>query len=293
MPRGYRLLVVALGLILAAQHPNVGAQPKQSSPQERSASALENIAARYDEQAEGVQRSPEGKPCNSGDDKRNSDLCAQWKAADAAADAARWASWGTWFTGVSTVLVVIALGLTLQSNLIAREGIEGQLRPWLNVSAAPTIGFKFVQDEGMTYFEYVTNVVIQNLGASPAIDTSYLTTFVFYEPTPSQLRANVDTWFGAHSNDWNDKNIFPTEVWKRKSGAVHLGDAPGDSAASLILAVRYKTPFSNRWRFSVKVYSLGNWEGERQTLSIPTTESAAGLGKAWFQDHPRNAGIAT
>ena len=161
MLRGYRLFFAALGLVLAAHHPNLEAQPKQAAAQDRSANALENIAAAYDKQAERAERSQESNPCKPGDDKRDSDLCAQWKAADAAADSAWWAAVGSFASAISTVLVLLALYLAFRSNSIARDTAHRQIRAYLSVENL---------EVRTTSTEIEIKPFIRNSGESPARD---------------------------------------------------------------------------------------------------------------------------
>lgn len=161
MLRGYRSIVAAVGLVLAAHHPNVEAQPKQSTPQERSARALENIASRYDDQAERAERAPESNLCQPGNDQRNSDLCAQWKAADAAADSAWWAAVGGFASAISTILVLIALYFAFRSNWIARDTAKRQLRAYLTVSKIRVR--RIVADK-----QIEVDVSFKNTGQTPA-----------------------------------------------------------------------------------------------------------------------------
>jgi hypothetical protein len=165
MPRSYRFIIVALGLILAGHHPNAEAQPQQAAPQERSAKALENIAATYDEQAERTERSPDSNPCEPGDDQRNSDLCAQWKAADAAADSAWWAAVGAFASAISTLLVLIALYLAFRSNWIARDTARRQLRAYVNVVS-------YVNDSLCADVPFKVMVNVKNKGQTPAAKVS-------------------------------------------------------------------------------------------------------------------------
>ena len=169
MLRGYRLLVIALGLALAAHHPNAEAQPKQPDTQERSTRALEGIASRYDEQTRRSESSHETEQCQQGDDKRNSDLCAQWKAADAAADSAWWAAVGGFAGAISTLLVLIALWFAFRSNWIARDTAKRQLRAYCGVLSFEGQGIG-LNDEP----HFVLTIV--NTGQTPAkrlkIDTT-------------------------------------------------------------------------------------------------------------------------
>jgi hypothetical protein len=91
MLRGYRGIVVALaGLILigAGEPPKQGARPGQgnaSAPVAKQAQPAPLPAISTPAPA------PPDPGCERGKDDRQSDLCAQWKAADSAKDAAHWA----------------------------------------------------------------------------------------------------------------------------------------------------------------------------------------------------------
>jgi hypothetical protein len=162
MLRGYWGIILALGLILAGHHPNAVAQPKQESAADRGARALQSLASRYDEQTKGAERSSYEQPCKQGDDKRNSDLCAQWKAADAAAGSARWAAISGFATAASTLLVLVALYFAFRSNWIARDTARRELRAYLV--------FRNVRCEFTTMSDYEVHGEIVNVGQTPAYD---------------------------------------------------------------------------------------------------------------------------
>ena len=159
MLRGYRGIVAALGLVLAAHHSNAEAQPMQADVQERSASALENIAGRYSDQAERANGSRETEPCKKGESKRYSDLCAQWKAADAAELSA-------WLNLASIAAVLIALFLAFQSNRIARDTAKRQLRAYVAIS-----DYAIIPDINEPH-KIRAIVTYQNVGETPAKDVS-------------------------------------------------------------------------------------------------------------------------
>ena len=112
MPRGYRCIILAaVGFLIgAAEPPKGGAGSQQATEQHEIADRLGDISA-------SLQRANEPdrttKPCSADKDDRNSDLCAQWKAADAAAKAAE-ASWWQVYLGAGGVsvglLTLIAAG---------------------------------------------------------------------------------------------------------------------------------------------------------------------------------------
>lgn len=101
MPRSYRGIFVALGLALSG--PSYGQEAKADQPPasgygkaelERIASAVEKLP---------VAQAPDAG-CQPGQDERGSDLCAQWKAADAAAESARWTFW-TLIAGIAGLAI--------------------------------------------------------------------------------------------------------------------------------------------------------------------------------------------
>ncbi|MEO6040824.1 MAG: hypothetical protein ABIP41_02890 [Croceibacterium sp.] len=166
MLRGYRSIVVALvGLVLAAHHPHAEAQPQQRAPQERSASALEHIATSYDQQAKGAESSPVSRKCERGDDQRDSDLCAQWKAADAAANSAWWAGFSGWFSGLSFLGVIAAIGLAFHSNWIARDTAKRELRAYVSIN-----GVEIGPANGANPHKLQATANFKNTGQTPAID---------------------------------------------------------------------------------------------------------------------------
>ncbi|CDO35831.1 hypothetical protein [Novosphingobium sp. KN65.2] len=169
MSRVYRLFFCALaGLILVgADHPNLASERKQAEAQAEIADRLESIAATYRQEAE-RSHSPDRQtePCEPGDDRRYSDLCAQWKAADAASVSATWA----WVSGVvgtlSLVGVFAAIGLTYQANNISRRMGEAQTKAYL---ANDGIRLELSAASNPP-FSAIINCDWRNVGNTPAFD---------------------------------------------------------------------------------------------------------------------------
>lgn len=168
MPRGYwRIVIAALGVALlgAANHPDAKAQPEQAHAQQAIADSLSSIAAIYNEQAKWSERpNQETEPCDPGDDRRYSDLCAQWKAADAAADSAWWAAVSGYATAVSTLLVLVALYIAFRSNWIARDTAKRQLRAYMSFQE---FRFEPYQRNGEQIWEL--QAIWINAGSTPAL----------------------------------------------------------------------------------------------------------------------------
>lgn len=134
MLRAYRCFIVAIGIALACpNHADAKGNGEQPDAEQTIAESLHKIAAAYDEQTKRSKSSDkQTEPCKRGDDRRYSDLCAQWKAADAASDSAWWA-WVSGLVGTGSLLgVIVALILALHSNWIARDTAKRQLRAYVS-----------------------------------------------------------------------------------------------------------------------------------------------------------------
>jgi hypothetical protein len=161
MPRCYRCVTLAAfgWLILAASpQPTPAAKAQESSTDRRVGDALTNIAATYNQQAKRSERAPQRPLCGPGKYESNDDLCAQWKAADSAQFAA-------WLTGISLVTVAIALGLTIQSNLIARDTARRQLRAYVGLDAITAIPVVNLDGDQV----WKIQATWRNAGATPAL----------------------------------------------------------------------------------------------------------------------------
>ena len=93
MAVAYRVFVSALGLLLVAAAP--GTATVSTEPPKPASDKVT---------PETIKLSAEMQPCERGSDNRKSDLCAQWKAADAASSSADWAYW-TMLAGAVGLLI--------------------------------------------------------------------------------------------------------------------------------------------------------------------------------------------
>ena len=169
MPRGYQCIVIAAvgWLALCAQHPNPSAKDEQAKSAPRVGDALSNNAATYREQTEPSKRVPEPLPCGPAQYQSNDDLCAQWKAADAAEKAAWWAAFAGWFGGLSFLGVLAAIGLAFHSNWIARDTARRQLRAYI---AWDGVTMEHYRDEEGRVLESRFQLTWKNGGQTPAVN---------------------------------------------------------------------------------------------------------------------------
>jgi hypothetical protein len=169
------LAVVAVAFVAASPPKSAAANPHDRTNHEVAA-ALNNLAASL-KQPEKPNKHDE--PCDPGDNKRSSDLCAQWKAADAAKSAAQAAWWigaiGT-LIGALTLCAAIAAaifaklaadhtetGATAAKDTLAhqKETSRRQLRPYAYIGEA-RLSLPFNLRSAVT-------VEIKNFGHSPAV----------------------------------------------------------------------------------------------------------------------------
>ena len=210
MVRGYRYIFVAVvGLTLIGAAPNDGGkiESKQAATQETSQDDLKRIAAALEKLP---QREAQDAGCDVGKDKRDSNLCAQWKAADSANQSANWAA-RTFWAGVAGLCIG---GLTLlfaalaahwakqaaihtadgasaaqDANNISRNTLSVQLRPWVNSQGIEL----FITQNTIINNAQVDRAVCfrlpwKNTGQSPAIKGRIVSHFALVElgePVPS------------------------------------------------------------------------------------------------------------
>lgn len=166
--RGFVVVGMCAALALAAQHADAKANHGQASAQNGVTASLQNISPRDDEDAQRAHRpDTEDQPCGPERYRSNADLCAQWKAADAAADSAWWA-WASGVVGLFSLIgVIAAVGTALHSNLIARDTAKKELRAYMGILNYRVTPMNY---EGAPVGTGGVMIQMQNFGQTPAIE---------------------------------------------------------------------------------------------------------------------------
>ena len=170
MPRGYRrLLITALGwLSLTGQGQPAGDGPKSDRNLEQgqrpagTQEAANTIAAAIRDTIHPIEQD---QGCDKGKDQRQSDLCAQWKAADASQDAANYAFWALFISAIGTGLLVWTLA---ETRSISRR----ELRAYVSVRSGGIVIHHNDAKGTLISFE----VVSHNGGSTPAYHCVHLAT---------------------------------------------------------------------------------------------------------------------
>jgi hypothetical protein len=123
MLRGYRGIIIAAAgwLILAASPGGDTANPKAEKTQQEVAKSLDRIAAALDE-ANKPKR--EAADCPEGGKDRKSNLCAQWKAADAAKQAADASDRTVTVGWIGIALGAITMGAAIAAATFAKKAAD-------------------------------------------------------------------------------------------------------------------------------------------------------------------------
>lgn len=125
MPRAYRcILVVFVGWLSLANTPKPSSNPERPKAESNEAQPAKLIAPPAPQPVKPVQPLELYRPCGRSEINYNSDLCAQWKAAEAASEAAFWTEWGFWLGLVGTTGLLTTLFYTRAAVKVAQEATK-------------------------------------------------------------------------------------------------------------------------------------------------------------------------
>jgi hypothetical protein len=122
----WRVIVAIAGLVLIGIGPSKQSAAQSQNNNSANAVTSERSSADFADPEQPVTPSPD-QGCKRGQDDRKSDLCAQWKAADAAYDGAKWTWWQLWIgvagliLGAVTMVAAIAAAVYAKRAAVATE----------------------------------------------------------------------------------------------------------------------------------------------------------------------------
>lgn len=188
MSGGYRQIIVVLGgsLILASPSYSNQGNSNQRKPHTDVQRQLERIATIIEKQP--VAPTPD-RGCQPGHDNRQSDLCAQWKAADAAAESANWAFW---------TLIASIIGLALGAGTLFAAWRAAH---WAKRAAAETQRTADAADKSLEHSRSVTMAELRPYlaftTASVALEGGNVTIQIKYRNFGSVPARNIEARCGA------------------------------------------------------------------------------------------------
>ena len=112
------LILVLLAFTFTASPSEAKLKGKEQSSDTQIAKALDGVAVALQEANKPKE---ETKPCAPGEDNRQSDLCAQWKAADAAVESANWTRRGFFLAVAAAAIGLLTLAAAGAAAWFARD----------------------------------------------------------------------------------------------------------------------------------------------------------------------------
>jgi hypothetical protein len=212
------------------------------------------------------------EPCEKGKDNRNSDLCAQWKAADAAEVSADWAGDTFWLGLVGTVfgcftLIAAALAAYYAKRaaeetkrgadaahdaiVVTRELGQVQVRAYVAIGNIRVIGFNPDMTPEISY-------KIKNVGQSPAMRFQNVSRFAIAEK-PDEAKLN---FAGGEKWDGPSVDLLPGAESAQITKLPHLTKEIYESAMNrdgyLVFygIAKYRTVFGKRCYVTFSSYLL-------------------------------------
>ncbi|MFM9978766.1 MAG: hypothetical protein ACKVOP_12070 [Sphingomonadaceae bacterium] len=303
MFRGYRGIIIAAFGWLSL----VGANESKVAPigvSNAKTTSQGTITGKAEQSAPKVATAPKAPETKSGDagctdrkDRRYSDLCAQWKAADAAFDGARASERQVLIGWIGLVLGAVTMGAaiaaaayakeaaahtktganaaldaaaeTREANRIARQSLMMQGRPWLEVSLSSVSEIK-VDDAGMVFSRF--KITINNTGQSPALNVSIHSKTHVMRMLPSTIYRHLVDYLRKNPTDSavNVENVFPSRPVEREidcESAVFSFPRNWqrdriDGNLFVAVNVTYEIPGSDKKCHSSVVYPVSNFYAE-------------------------------
>lgn len=162
-----RLRFVALAavplLLGAAPHPSQQAKAEEPPASGKGADGPKPVAATIAAPVQVVQPAIKQPPCGPGQYQSSDELCAQWKAADAAGDAAKWAFVSIFLSLIGLAGVFVTFRETRRTAKAAEDALKLD-RAWLT---PVNVECSIITDDGGEKIQSM--VRWRNTGRSPAL----------------------------------------------------------------------------------------------------------------------------
>lgn len=245
------ILLALAWLILGASLPQGQGSKEDRQAEQAIANSLENVATAIERGNEPPSYNPD---CPKGADDRRSDLCAQWKAADAAHEAASWASWTWYLLLVGTVIGAATLGAAAAAAYFAKKAADhtetgavaatNTLAHAREVSETQLRPYVFFGDAKLTLpLTNASEVImpIKNHGLTPAFNLQVgMGVHSVKFPIGDQSREiEVDDWESAHALGPGD-DTYQKSGFQDVSAEEMKGIREGTLAFLVRCVVRYE-----------------------------------------------------
>jgi hypothetical protein len=282
MSPGVRSVALSVAVIaLSAASPKSVSSPPGAADQ-KVVAALENVASALKQQPNAAKT---GLPCGKREENRSSDLCAQWKAADAAKSAAD-AAWTLGIAGsiLGFFTLLVAIGAALyardaarytQAGAIAadkslvetRDVAAAELRPWL--VPEPSIEELEITDGG---FVIRYTVRFRNAGKTSAARfyADLSSGFLGQDDSIEQIEARYAEWETAKRYMAN-RTLMPGEEFVARAYSSHnarfipwidWSDGTRRASFAIVAACVYWSEIGRQWHRTERAFVVGEKGGK-------------------------------
>lgn len=150
------------------------------------------------------------EPCLPGEDTRTSELCAQWKAADASWKSAEWTKYGVW-GGLMTLSAAVAAAFyarqaaqaAISSGRLAEEQMIRSMRPWLSTKEPECYR---ILDEYCNVVGVYISFHWHNFGNSPAQRAILHMDYFIAQP---EVESDTLPWIQVYDRINSASHLFP------------------------------------------------------------------------------------
>ncbi|WP_397605159.1 hypothetical protein [Sphingorhabdus sp.] len=132
--------IIGLALVGAGKPPQPSAKAEQQEANGYVGQSSPSMATSKSETIEPINSAKKHQPCGNGRYTSDDDLCAQWKAADAARDAANWARWQLGISAAGLLALIVSLFFTRRALVAADNTNKAFIRAEAGI-LVPSIEF--------------------------------------------------------------------------------------------------------------------------------------------------------
>ncbi|WP_429614978.1 hypothetical protein [Sphingobium olei] len=171
--------------LAASPEQNTAAKPKEATPETKIIKRTQPLAVSIAAPVLMTQPAIMPPPCGPGQYESKDDLCAQWKAADAASSSASWSWWQMLIAGGGLLVGIVTMGAAIAAAFFAKQAANETKKSASAASEAVTEAReanKIAQQTGEAQVRCYLSIQNVQVSLSRESETSSITTFEPNDP---------------------------------------------------------------------------------------------------------------
>jgi hypothetical protein len=291
--RGVIAALIGLALVGTGDPPKQETKPEQAKAAKPEPQRSPTVAAKPTKAIEVVHPAKQEAPCGPHRYRSNDDLCAQWKAADSASDAAYWAWWQTLLSLAGIVGLLFSLYYTRKAVTVAEEATkdadnalliatrnadaafdatkamqrqnqitEAAQRPWIAITAE-LLKFEILE-RGPRDLWFECKITFTNIGQMAAMNFEPSVKYAAMGPDFLDEMKGIMDGFSSAVEEIDsvlvprDINVWPMRVGQQiESLPWHTSHGREKTCRLIVIAMaRYRLPSEVQWRYAMQCFSI-------------------------------------